>query len=138
MVRKKRASGEGTIRKRPNGLWEARLSISGQYRTKSFYGKTQADARRKREEARKALEAGHSLDSQRQTVGEYLNALRIRRACRELADAGTRLADVALRAGFSDQSHFTRAFKRATGMTPGAFRRTCGAGAPRAGLSGEE
>ena len=32
----------------------------------------QADARRKREEARKALEAGHSLDSQRQTVGEYL------------------------------------------------------------------
>src|SRR5918999_778589 len=72
MARKKRASGEGTIRKRPNGLWEARLSISGQYRTKSFYGKTQADARRKREEARKALEAGHSLNSQRQTVGEYL------------------------------------------------------------------
>jgi hypothetical protein len=28
MARKKRASGEGTIRKRPNGLWEARLSIS--------------------------------------------------------------------------------------------------------------
>src|SRR5829696_5113950 len=72
MARKKRASGEGTIRKRTNGLWEARLSISGQYRTKSFYGKTQADARHKREEARKALEAGHSLDSQRQTVGEYL------------------------------------------------------------------
>ena len=72
MARKKRASGEGTIRKLPNGLWEARLSISGQYRTKSFYGKTQAEARRKREEARKTLGAGHSLDSQRQTVGEYL------------------------------------------------------------------
>jgi hypothetical protein len=72
MASKKRASGEGTIRKRSNGLWEARLSIPGQYKTKSFYGKTQADARRKREEARKALEAGHSLDSQRQTVGEYL------------------------------------------------------------------
>ena len=72
MARKKRASGEGTIRKRANGLWEARLSISGQYRTKSFYGKTQADARRKREEAMKALDAGHSLASQRQTVGEYL------------------------------------------------------------------
>ncbi len=72
MARKKRASGEGTIRKRPNGLWEARLSISGQYRTKSFYGKTQAEARRKCEEARKTLEAGHSLDSQSQTVSEYL------------------------------------------------------------------
>ncbi len=72
MASKKRASGEGTIRKRPNGLWEARLSISGQYKTKSFYGKTQAEARRKHAEAEKALEAGHSLDSQKQTVGEYL------------------------------------------------------------------
>ena len=47
MASKKRASGEGTIRKRSNVLWEARLSIPGQYKTKSFYGKTQADARRK-------------------------------------------------------------------------------------------
>ena len=69
---RKRANGEGTIRKRPNGLWEARLSVSGEYRTKNVYGKTQAEARRKREEARKALEAGHPLDSQRQTVGGYL------------------------------------------------------------------
>lgn len=72
MARKKRADGEGSIRKRSNGVWEARLSIPGQYRTKSFYGKTQAEARRKRAEAEKALEAGHSLDSQNQTVGEYL------------------------------------------------------------------
>jgi hypothetical protein len=46
---RKRANGEGTIRKRPNGLWEARLSTPGHYRAKSFYGKTQAEARRKRE-----------------------------------------------------------------------------------------
>ena len=31
-----------------------------------------AEARRKRAEAEKALEAGHSLDSQKQTVSEYL------------------------------------------------------------------
>ncbi len=72
MTKKKRADGEGSIRKRPNGTWEARLSIPGQYKTKSFYGKTQAEARRKRAEAEKALEAGHPLDSQKQTVGEYL------------------------------------------------------------------
>lgn len=72
MTKKKRADGEGSIRKRPNGTWEARLSIPGQYKTKSFYGKTQAEARRKRAEAEKALEDGHPLDSQKQTVGEYL------------------------------------------------------------------
>ena len=74
----------------------------------------------------------------RQTVGEYLNARRIERACRELGDPETRLADVALRAGFADQSHLTRAFKRATGMTPGAFRRSCGALQARTALPGEE
>lgn len=29
MTRKKRADGEGSIRKRSNGVWEARLSIPG-------------------------------------------------------------------------------------------------------------
>ncbi|HUP00162.1 MAG TPA: AraC family transcriptional regulator, partial [Gemmatimonadota bacterium] len=32
------------------------------------------------------------------------------------------LASIALQAGFSDQSHFTRAFKRHTGRTPHQFR----------------
>ena len=34
------------------------------------------------------------------------------------------LASVALAAGFADQSHFTRFFKRHTGQTPYAYRRT--------------
>ena len=32
------------------------------------------------------------------------------------------LASLALQAGFSDQSHFTRAFKRHTGCTPAQYR----------------
>jgi AraC-like DNA-binding protein len=32
--------------------------------------------------------------------------------------AGVRIADAAARTGFADQSHFTRHFKRLTGMTP--------------------
>ncbi len=67
----KRASGEGTIRKRPDGLWEARLSVPGR-KPKSFYGKTQAEALRKRAEAKRALEDGLSFDSREQTVGHYL------------------------------------------------------------------
>ena len=68
---KKRASGEGTVRKRPDGLWEARLSTPG-HRPKSFYGKTQAEALSKRAEAKKALEDGLSFDSREQTVEQYL------------------------------------------------------------------
>lgn len=37
------------------------------------------------------------------------------------------LADIALSAGFADQSHFTRAFSRRMGFGPGAWRRTCAA-----------
>ena len=32
------------------------------------------------------------------------------------------LRAVAAETGFADQSHFTREFKRYTGLTPGAFR----------------
>lgn len=59
----------------------------------------------------------------RQGVGEYVHRLRVQFACRQLADPGVGLADLALSAGFSDQSHFNRVFKQLTGMTPGAFRR---------------
>lgn len=56
------------------------------------------------------------------TVGEYARGLRLRRAERELAEGDRPLGEIALRAGFYDQSHFNRHFRRATGMTPGRFR----------------
>jgi AraC family transcriptional regulator len=48
---------------------------------------------------------------------------RVERA-RQLLQAGTELslAEVAARAGFSDQSQFTHHFKRLIGVTPGQFR----------------
>ncbi len=58
----------------------------------------------------------------RETIGEYVNKLRITYACQQLSTADNELAAVALSAGFSDQSHFTRVFKNVTGITPGVFR----------------
>lgn len=52
-----------------------------------------------------------------QTVAEYARALRLDWASAELAAGDASLADVALGAGFADQSHFTRAFRRHTGVT---------------------
>ena len=54
---------------------------------------------------------------------QYVIARRVERA-KQLLHAGTdlSLAEVALRAGFSDQSQFSRHFKRLVGVTPGQFR----------------
>jgi AraC-like DNA-binding protein len=52
----------------------------------------------------------------------YLRHIRIARAESMLAK-GMSVAEVALAAGFSDQSHMTRQFKRIVGITPGAYSR---------------
>jgi AraC family transcriptional regulator len=59
---------------------------------------------------------------QGETMGEYVQKLRIAHASRLLLDKEIPLAEIAYAAGFSDQSHFTRIFKRFVGVTPGAFR----------------
>ena len=55
---------------------------------------------------------------------QHLLALRLERARALLVAADARLSDVALRTGFADQAHFTRQFRRAFGVTPGAVLRT--------------
>ena len=50
----------------------------------------------------------------------YLVQLRLERA-RELIDSGQGIAEAALLAGFSDQSHLTRSFKKRYGLTPGLY-----------------
>jgi AraC family transcriptional regulator len=58
------------------------------------------------------------------TIGEYVRRLRIERACRQLQNSNHSLATISYEAGFSDQSHFSRTFKRLIGMTPAAYRAT--------------
>lgn len=66
------------------------------------------------------------------SVGAHVRRQRVALACRHLAASDAPLADVALLAGFADQSHFTRTFKRHMGLTPAAYRK---ATAPAAGRS---
>ena len=61
----------------------------------------------------------------RSTPGEYVRHLRLDFACQQLAVSSGPLAEIALAAGFCDQSHFSRDFKRHTGMTPAEFRALC-------------
>jgi AraC family transcriptional regulator len=57
------------------------------------------------------------------TVGEYVRNLRIERAALQLAETELPLAEIALAAGFSDQSHFSNLFRQHTGLSPSKFRR---------------
>jgi AraC family transcriptional regulator len=57
------------------------------------------------------------------TVGEYARCLRVERARRLLHHPRYALSEVAARAGYSDQSHLTRDFRRAFNHTPAAYRR---------------
>jgi AraC family transcriptional regulator len=57
------------------------------------------------------------------SAGEYVRRLRVEHACRELCRREAPLAEIALEAGFGDQSHLTVVFKRHTGLTPAAYRK---------------
>jgi AraC family transcriptional regulator len=60
---------------------------------------------------------------EKRTPGEYQQRLQVRAACELLHDPGWPLAGIAAECGFSDQSHFTRIFRRLAGTTPAQFRR---------------
>lgn len=64
----------------------------------------------------------------RQTIGDYVQRLRVRHAAALLSAGEMSLAEVSMAAGFSDQSHFTRVCRRVTGTTPGALRGALSAG----------
>lgn len=56
-------------------------------------------------------------------VGEYIRSCRLEWTCGRLMGTAEPIADIALAAGFSDQSHFTKHFKRRFANTPARFRR---------------
>jgi AraC family transcriptional regulator len=52
----------------------------------------------------------------------YVSRTRLEKAMADIAAGKLSLAEIAFNAGFSSQASFTRAFYRATGLTPGEYR----------------
>jgi AraC-like DNA-binding protein len=57
------------------------------------------------------------------TPHRFAQEVRLQEAQSLLLRPGLSLAEVAAATGFADQAHFTTVFRRARGLTPGAFRR---------------
>ena len=56
------------------------------------------------------------------SVGEYVRRLRVNYSAAELRNTDAPLATIAVRAGFYDQAHLSRWFKRHMDATPGRYR----------------
>jgi AraC-like DNA-binding protein len=56
------------------------------------------------------------------TLPEYVNELRVGRACRLLADEQAKITDIALECGFRNLANFNRRFREITKMTPRDYR----------------
>jgi AraC family transcriptional regulator len=56
------------------------------------------------------------------TIGEYVRQLRLEYACRELAHSDKPIAQIAIQAGYVDQSHLSRVLKNSVGLTPAEYR----------------
>lgn len=76
--KKRRARGEGSIRQRKDGTWEARFVIgidpgTGKDIRKSVYAKTQKEVRKKMTEAIAALDKDDYREPSKMTVGQWLD-----------------------------------------------------------------
>ena len=72
------ASGSGTIRQRPDGTWEGRLTVgsdpgTGRPVRKSIYGKTQTEVRKKMTATQRAIDNGTYRAPDKTTVSEWLD-----------------------------------------------------------------
>ena len=56
------------------------------------------------------------------TIGEYIRRIRVEAGRDLLLHSRMNLAEIATSAGFCDQSHFSRSFKKIMGMTPARYR----------------
>jgi AraC family transcriptional regulator len=73
------------------------------------------------------LSVGHFSHAFRRTLGvaphKWLIEQRVVLSKDKLRDDGLSLSDVAAECGFTDQSHLTRIFRQAVGVSPGTWRR---------------
>ena len=112
-----RVRREDTTRERPGWLVQAREFIQARFAEPLALSDVAATV------GIHPVSLARAFRSQYQcSVGEFIRRLRIEFACAAILTDDVPLTQIALAAGFADQAHFTRTFKRITGLTPSQFR----------------
>ncbi len=112
--------------RRPAWLTRARDRLHAEYRSPPSVAELARDAGVHRSHFARAFRIHLGC-----TVADYVRRRRIEWAAAQLASHRHSLAELSLLAGFGDQPHFTRAFRRVMGVTPGEYQiahglRSCG------------
>jgi AraC family transcriptional regulator len=102
---------------RPRWLSRARERLSDEYRMPPSVGELARDAGVHRSHFARAFRQHYGC-----TVAGFVRRLRIDWAAKQLRSQSCTLSQLSQDAGFGDQAHFTRTFKRITGVTPGEYR----------------
>lgn len=109
----------------PPWLWRVREKVHEEFRRRPSLAELAEEAGVHRTHVARAFRRHFGC-----TVGDYVRRRRIESACRRLLEGTQDLGAVAYAAGFADQAHFTRDFRRLVGLTPGTFRRRFGGSDP--------
>ncbi len=112
-----RSVGDGEPRERPTWITEVHERIEGEDAQRQSLSRLASEFRVHPVYLARAFRSHYGL-----TIGSFRRRLRADRAIVRLRADEISLADLALELGYSDESHFSREFKRETGWTPGRFR----------------
>ena len=117
IARSRAASAVGVERRRPGWLEDARLLLHDRQLQPLRVGEVAKAVGVHPVHLARVFRAHFGM-----SAGAYVRALRLNWAAERLAACEDPIAQIALQAGFYDQSHFTRLFKRQFGCTPLAYR----------------
>lgn len=117
----RRLRGRGDERRPPPWLARVEERLRDEFRAPPTLADLGADVSRHPSHVARVFRRWHGV-----SVGAFVRGVRVDWAAARLLETDEPLARVAIRAGFADQSHLTRAFRARTGCTPGAFRRSRG------------
>jgi AraC family transcriptional regulator len=112
-----RVYGRHCDERRPAWLPRVRERLEGEYANPPTLQAIARDVQRDVSHVAKTFRRAYG-----KSIGEYVRELRVWRTWRFVEATSIPLADIAQIAGFADQSHFARIFKRRFGVTPGAYR----------------